>query len=218
LIQHANMKQDLAGLFQRYVSALRKHLKQGSDLSLLPALRLGSEVAAPGREPQELTRIHERALTILEPASRKAPMVQRAKIFLTLTTMSSKRTYRAARANKIPLDQLSAPVNGTTASRNAVHENAGNKCLEESLQLQEHLRQLTHHALAAQEAHRQKLGCGLQDEIAQTLLGLNVRLLALKQKARSNPKGLKKEIASTRRLVVQSAKFVRQFARRLDTY
>ena len=71
--------------------------------------------------------------------------------------------------------------------------------------------------LAAQENESQKMSHELQDEIAQTLLGINARLLALKQAAGVNPIGLKNEIASTRRLVLQSAKSVRQFARELKT-
>jgi signal transduction histidine kinase len=82
--------------------------------------------------------------------------------------------------------------------------------LKESLQLQEGLRQLTHQVLAAQEDERKKISRELQDEIAQTLLGINVRLLSLKQEARTNTKGLKNEIASTQRLVVKSAKSVRR--------
>jgi signal transduction histidine kinase len=87
------------------------------------------------------------------------------------------------------------------------------KCLEESLALQKRLRQLTHQVLAAHEDERKKISRELQDEIGQTLLGINVRLLSLKQEARNNTKGLKNKIASTQRLVVKSAKSVRQVAR-----
>ena len=90
--------------------------------------------------------------------------------------------------------------------------------LKASLQLQKHLRQLTHRVLVAQEDERLKLSHELRDEIAQTLLGLNVRLLLLKQAARSKTKGLKNEIASTQRLVVRSAALVRRFARQLDNH
>ena len=89
------------------------------------------------------------------------------------------------------------------------------KCLEESLELQKRLRQLTHQVLAAQEDERKKISRELQDEIAQTLLGINVRLLSLKQEARSNTKGLKNEIASTQRLVAKSARSVRQVGRKI---
>jgi signal transduction histidine kinase len=88
--------------------------------------------------------------------------------------------------------------------------------LEESLQLQNRLRQLTHKVLAAQENERKKISHDLQDEIAQTLLGINVRLLSLKRGGRNNTKSLENEIASTQRLVVKSAKTVRRFARELN--
>ena len=53
----------------------------------------------------------------------------------------------------------------------------------------------------------------LQNEIVQTLLGINVRLLSLKQEARNNTRGFKNEIASTQRLVVKSVQSVRNVAR-----
>ena len=43
----------------------------------------------------------------------------------------------------------------------------------------------------------------LQDEIAQTLLGINVRLLSLKRESSVNTGRLKNEIASTQRLVAK---------------
>jgi signal transduction histidine kinase len=90
------------------------------------------------------------------------------------------------------------------------------KVLKESLQLQKQLRHLTHRIFAAQEDERSKISHELQDEIAQTLLGLNVRLLLLKQTVWSKTKGLKNEIASAQRLVVKSASLVRRLARELD--
>jgi signal transduction histidine kinase len=79
------------------------------------------------------------------------------------------------------------------------------------------LRQLTHRVMAAQEDERTKISHELQDEIAQTLLGINVRLLSLKQSSRISTKGFRNEIASTQQLVLKSAKFVRQFARKLKS-
>jgi len=92
------------------------------------------------------------------------------------------------------------------------------KSLKDSIQLQKRLRQLTHHVLAAQEDERKKISHELQDEIAQTLLGINVRLLLLKQAARSKTKGLKNEIASAQRLVVKSTTLVRRLAHELDNH
>lgn len=85
------------------------------------------------------------------------------------------------------------------------------KSLEKSLQVQQRLRHLTHRVLAAQEDERRKISHELQDEIAQTLLGIKVRLLNLKT-AVSGRGNLAKEIASTQRLVVDSIQTINRFA------
>jgi signal transduction histidine kinase len=88
--------------------------------------------------------------------------------------------------------------------------------LEESLGLQEYLRHLTHQVLTAQEAERKKISRELRDEIAQTLLGLNVRLLTLKKVAKGDRASIKKEIANTQRLVQDPIRSINEFARELD--
>jgi signal transduction histidine kinase len=90
--------------------------------------------------------------------------------------------------------------------------------LEESLVLQEHLRHLTHRILSAQEAERKQISRDLRDEIAQTLLGINVRLVALKKAAKGNRATLQKEIANTQRLVQKSVQSINQFASELNTH
>jgi signal transduction histidine kinase len=227
------MKQKLTKLSQRYVTALRKHLKQGRRASLQPALGLGRQAVALGVETLELARIHERALTTLELSNSKNGVIKRAEIFFTEAITPIMETERAARHTKVDLSRLKETLGQRTEElavtnrqlqrgvvrRKAMEEafeKSGqhhHKSLEESLQLQKRLRQLTHQVLAAQEDERKNISRELQNKIAQTLLGINVRLLSLKQEARSNTKGLKNEIASTQRLVVKSAKSVRQIAR-----
>jgi signal transduction histidine kinase len=92
------------------------------------------------------------------------------------------------------------------------------KTLKDSLQLQNRLRQLTHQVLVAQEDERKKISHELQDEIAQNLLGINVRLLLLKQTTRSEAKGLRNQIASAQRLVIKSSTLVRRLAHELDNH
>jgi len=226
------MKQKLTKLSQRYVTALRKHLKQGPRASLQPALGLGRQAVALGVETLELARIHERALTTMGLFNSKNGVIKRAEIFFTEATTPIMETERAARQTKVDLSRLKETLGQRTEElavtnrqlqrgvvrRKAMEdafEKSGqhhHKSLEESLQLQKRLRQLTHQVLAAQEDERKNISRELQDEIAQTLLGINVRLLSLKQEVRSNTKGLKNEIASTQRLVVKSAKSVRRIA------
>jgi len=90
--------------------------------------------------------------------------------------------------------------------------------LKESLQLQKGLRQMAHRNLSAQEQERLTLSHQLQDEIAQTLLGINVRLLGLKTAASGGATNLTKEIASAQRLVKESVRSINRFARELDLH
>jgi signal transduction histidine kinase len=227
------MKQKLIRLSQQYVTVLRKHLQQGPRASLLPALGLGRRAVVLGLETLELARIHERAVATLELSSSKDGFINRAEIFFGEAITPIVETHRAARQSKIDLNRLNATLRQRTLelaatnrqlqlgivrrkSVEAALKKSGkhySRLLKESLHLQEGLRQLTHQVLASQEEERQKISHELQNEIAQTLLGINVRLVSLKQEARTNTRGLKNKIASTQRLVVKSARSVRRVAR-----
>jgi signal transduction histidine kinase len=229
----SDMKQKLTSLSQRYTTALRKHLQEGPRASLQPALRLGRRAVVLRLETLDLARIHEQAVTTLELSRSKNGFIKRAEIFFTEAIIPIIQTHRAARQSKMDLNRLNGTLNQRTAElatanrllergirrrksiEGALKKNGRHytRLLKDSLQLQQGLRQLTHQLLAAQEDERKKISRELQDEIAQTLLGINVRLLTLKQEARTNTRGLKNEIASTQRLVVKSAKSVRRVAR-----
>lgn len=231
------MKQNLIGLSQRYVAALRKHLQPGRNPAAPngTALRLGRAAAALGLETLGLARMHARALATLELSPRETRRLQRAEEFFTTVNAPIEAIHQGARKAQVHLNRLQKSLSHCTKAlagrarqlqagvkqRKLMQANfteSGkhhHKCLAESLQLQKLLRQLTHQALTSQENDRTRISHELQDEIAQTLLGINVRLLALKQHDGQNAKGLKNEIASAQRLVLKSAQSVRQFARKL---
>jgi len=233
--RHDHMKQNLTQLSQQYVATLEKHLKQGPQASLSQALELGQRAVALGLETLDLARIHEQALITLELSNTKNAMTKLAGIFFTEANTAIEATHSAARKTKVDLSKLMAKLGRRTkelaasnrqlqkgvvrrksmeddfAKRGKHHQ----KSLKESLELQNRLRRLTHQVLVAQENERKKISCELQDEIAQTLLGISVRLLSLKQEARSNTKGIKNTIASTQRLVANSARSVRQAGRKI---
>ncbi len=231
--QYADMKQKLINLSQRYVRSLQKFIRPGPPASLQPALRLGREAVILGLETLELARIHDRALTVSDLRKGKDGVARRAEIFFTEAIAPIVETHRAARQNKDELHRLNGTLDRRMADLTATNRRLQHgivrrknvestlkksdqhhtRLLKESLQMQENLRHLTHQLLAAQEDERKKISRKLQNEIAQTLLGINVRLLSLKREARNNTKGFKNEIASTQRLVIKSAKSVRRVAR-----
>jgi len=227
------MKRKLSALSGRYVAALQKHLEQSPRASLAPARRLGRQAVAIGLETLDVARIHERALARLELRSSRDGFIERADIFFTETITPIEETHRAElRANR-RLNKLNKALSRRTAALGAANKSltqgiarrktvelALNKSrehhkslLKESLALQKHLRQLTYRTLLAQEDSRKKIGLDLQNEIAQTLLGINVRLLTVKQAAGLNAKSLLKELGGTERLVNLSAKTIKAVAR-----
>ena len=232
------MKPELNGLSQHYVAALRIHLKPGARASLQPAMDLGCQAVAFGLKPLELLRIHRRALVTLDIANGRQALIKRAEISFIEANTAIMETARAERPVEVPLQRSpesfkkhteeldstnwkwrkSVVRRKTTADADAKNGEPQAKVLRESLQRQKQLRQLTHRVLVAQEDEREKISHELRDEIAQTLLGLNVRLLLLKQAARSKAQGLKTEIASAQRLVVKSATLVRRLAGELDNH
>jgi len=227
------MKQKLTKLSRGYATALHKHLKQGPEASLLPARGLGRRAVALGLETLDVTRIHEGALAALEASSSKDGVIKRAELFFAEAITPIEKTHCAALKANVRLNQLNKTLGQrmaelATANRflkqgvaqrktveQALKKSAGHyaRLVKESRRLQKHLRQLTHQILSAQEAERTKISRQLHDEVAQTLLGINVRLLTLKKEATVNMTGLKKEIASTQRLVENSVKTMSRFAR-----
>jgi signal transduction histidine kinase len=190
---------------------------------------------ALGLETLDLARIHEVALTTLvlpnhSSRTRKGTF-KRAEIFFVEAITPIEATHRAAREASGDLNRLTKTLSrrsmelaasGRHLKRGIVQRKAAEEALkksgkhrtdllEQSRLVQEHLRQLTRQILSAHEDKRTKISRELHDEIAQTLLGINVRLLALKNEATVNAKGLKKEIANTRRLVEKLKKTLSQF-------
>src|SRR5208283_6057529 len=113
-IRHTDMKPKSNGLSQRYVAALEKHLKQGPQASLQPALALGREAVALGLETLDLARIHEQALATLELSTTKNGFTKLAGIFFTEANIPIEETHRAARQTKVHLSRVMATLSTRT--------------------------------------------------------------------------------------------------------
>jgi signal transduction histidine kinase len=235
------MKRKLKRLSREYAAALRKHLKQGPRASLQPARAIGRQAVADALETLDVAKIHERALASIEASSSRNGVIKRAELFFAEAITPIEKTHHAALKANSHLNQLTKTLgrrtSGLAASNRslkqgivrrktveqALKKSAGRyaRLVKESRRMQEHLRHLTHQLLSTQEKRRTKISRKLHDEIAQTLLGINVRLLTLKKEATVSTKGFKKEIASTQRLVEKSVKtmsrFGHEFGKQHDT-
>ena len=229
------MKPKSNGFSERYATALEKQLKRGPSASLEPALQLGREAVALKLETLDLARIHEKALADMGLPEAKNGFLKLAGIFFAEANSLIEETHRPAQQGRTNLNRMQTTLDRRTeelaasnrelqrgVARHKVAEDTAQKkgrnykkSLDESLQLQKLLRKLTHRVMLAQEDERKNISRELQDEIAQTLLGINVRLLSLKQHARNNTQGFKDEIASTQELVLRSAQSVRRVAREI---
>ena len=219
----------------RYQAALQKHVKLGLGSSLRPALALGRQAVALELEPLDVARIHEGALAMLESSTRREKNLERAKMFFAEAIIPIESTHRAALKADRQVKQLTATLHWRTSGLIASKRNLKRrivqrrsaeealrksgehhaKLLQESRHLQEHLRDLTRRILSARERERKRISHELHDEIAQTLLGINVRLLTLSTGASANAHGLKKEVESTQRLVGKSAKLMARYTHEL---
>jgi signal transduction histidine kinase len=234
------MKAKVTELSREYEIALGVHLEKGVGSSLKAAAGFGRRAVLLGLETLDLARIHERAL--LAGIARKSStgarnrLIKRAQFFFIEAIAPIERTHLAATAAKDHWIKVSGTLHQRTdelatskrhvkkgiLERKAAEQSlkregrARAKSLEESRSLLASLRALSHRVISAQENERGQISRELHDEIAQVLLGINVRLLTLQTKGAGDAKVLLQEIAATQRLVEKSVKALRRFARKLQ--
>jgi len=225
----------LSKLGVQYMAALRSHVEQPSSASLQAAHGLGGKAVALGLETLDLAKLHDHAVEkLLPPGSsteaRKEAALQAASFF-TEAMLPVEKTHRVALEASVELTRLNQTLarhtveladsnrllrlhisdRKTTQAALKQSERATGKLLKESRLLERQLQAMTRRILSGNEEKRKKMSLQLNEEIAQPLLGIHVRLLALKKEAAANHSGLTKEITITQRLVEQSMKTIKQF-------
>lgn len=221
-------KADASAWAGRYQAALRRYLKTETVAGLRAAQRLGQQAVSLGLETLDVARTHEQALSALAATggtSWLAPgPINHAKSFfevaivpieqthgpalqadarVTRLTQSLRQRTQEATASSQQLEKSVARRQvAETALRKSVRTRAG--LLAEAQRLRLHLQNLTHEILSAQEDERKQSGNQLRDDIAQLLLAIQIRLLALNGAVTANSENLKNEIAETQRIVRES--------------
>lgn len=221
---------------RHYETALRSHLGQNRKSSLEPAAKLGRRAVTLGLDTLAVARVHAQVLKRrMSPAGKALSgmrAIAAASDFFAETVVPIEKTHRAARNAGVRVAQLEHALQERTAevtastrrlqrsiirrqgAETALKESGSHRArlLREALRLQAHLQQATRAMLRAREHARQKMSRKLYDEIAQRLLGIHVRLLALEEAMKSGAEGVRKGIGSTQRLVKESARKVDRFA------
>ena len=221
---------------RRYRTALRKHLDQRSDSGLEAALGLGHQAVTLELEPLDLAQIHDHALKSVAPfnsaAKTRHKRIDRAKSFFAKTIVPIENTHRAAIKDNASVHKLTQTLRRRTEESSASNRRLKRsitqrqaaeatlkksdqhhvRLLQESSHLKKRLRVQTREMLTSQEQERRRTSRQLHDDIAQTLVAINLRLLTLKKAAKANTAIFEKEIAQTQRLVRESMKPIHRLA------
>ncbi len=229
------MKRTSIRLVQQYELALGKHAKLGSRKDRPLARRVGKQAAALGLRPLDLARVHDRALAKLGLPVPRDGALHRADAFFAEALAHLQQKSVCARKAAARLRQLNQRLRQRTmdlassrriqkqglVDRNTLKHALKKETehyaslLAESRDLQRCLQSLTRRMLSAQERERTAISRTLHEDVAQAMLGIQVRLADLKKEASRNSTGLKKELTVTQRLVEKSAKTLEQFAGKL---
>lgn len=221
---------DIKDWTRRYENALRAYLGQGGKPDVKPAVTLGRQAAVLGLETLDVANVHEQVLSSLAVSNVNATAC--AQRFFTEALVPIERTHVAARNAEFRVQELTRTLqqrkretatskrklkqgivrrqSAEAASRNLKLERA--QLLKESQKLQHRLRYRLRKLMGMQEEGQRKHSRNLRNEIAQTLLALDIRLLALKEAGLASLKNLSKEIAETEGLVRQSGKTLKRLA------
>jgi signal transduction histidine kinase len=227
-------------LRNRYLQALRLHLAHSQSTDGQVTREIGCQAVALKMETLDLAKLHNTALaSLLLPVTSTATqrqMTQQAAIFFAEVLLPIEQTHRGARATNDSITvvvealgertlaladshrEMRQSVQDRKAAENELRVCDANsrQLLADSRILEQHLQRVTHETIASCEAERTKLSRQLQDEIAQPLLGIQVRLLALKKEVAANLASLTRDITDTQRMVEASLNTIKRFTLEFD--
>ena len=229
----------LSKLSADYGTALRLH-DRDTEAHLLKARQLGAAAVEMDLSTLDLAKIHDAAMTDLlsSPTSpgREVITTTRAAIFFNEALTPIEKTHRIALEAAAELHGIHTDLDQRTkdlaaSQREVVREKKERKTAERALRtgeetatellrdsrmLEEELREMTRQTLSAAESERERMSLHLQDDIAQAMIGIQVRLLALKKSVSMSHENIAEQISTTESLMAQSVKMISSFANAID--
>lgn len=228
------MKHASSGFPQQYMQALRAHLDLGTTLPEA-ASEVAQQALAAEMTTLELAILHEDLLlteVLADIPTRKQPaQIKRSAEFFAavisseVTTAGNKIstpdqrkiiTQLSQRAHELVVAkrQLSTEITRRKAVEISLKASEAHhaKSLKDAKFLKDRLQALSRQILSLHEQERKKISKDLHDVVAQSLMGINVRLATLKIKTGQNTQEFNRTISSTQRLLTKTAQMVHQFA------
>ncbi len=229
-------------LAANYLEGLRAYLTDGPATGFRLAHEIGSKAVVNGLEILALARIHDTASEALLPPyatpDMREELATRASGFFTEAILPIEKTHATALDARVELAQAADQLHQHTlaleySNREIQHEitsrhhaEAALKTSEktasdeqaESLILEQQLQGTVRKILRANEAERTKMSQVLQHEIAQALLGIKIKLVALESEVSANQLSLSQEINTTHWLVETSAQTLSNLIREFSSH
>ena len=218
-----------------YLKALKAHLGSAVEGDFDKAHQLGETAVQMGMETLQMAKIHDQSMTELAGPDGKsdAEATSRAVAFFNEVVAPIEKTHLHAKEAKADLAdmehrlgvqtealadsnrelQQQAAGRGVAEAALKSGEEASAQLLRDSRLLEAHLQDMARKILAANEVERKKMSLQLQDEIAQTLLGIHVRLIALKKEVKVSQANVSRELAMTQRLISKSVTIIKRLAK-----
>ena len=234
----AKLSHPLAVFKRRYAAGLRSYLLRETSprAATQVQLRLGQRAARLGIGVLEVARMHERCLQQLPGLRGRSVVQERAGLFfrdvirpllarvavISRSRLATSRLELRLKRRNAELESTRARLQRSVLVRQRLQAtlkrsgDQNSRLLAQSLRMQEVFRQTTRRVLIRMEEERGKVSRQLHDDVAQTLLGINVRLISMRKDASDQSRWFRTRMASTRRLVGQSAKSMKSMALRLS--
>lgn len=231
------MKNPPPNFSRLYKSALSLYLDEGLQTAAESIQKISKQALTLGLSSLDIAALHEQVLIAHHlpgnTAKKRTNLIGDAGIFFALVvtpeikgksgdaTASLKKTIAQLSARNVELAEAKRNLDIDILRREQVEtdlrtcQDSSKKTLKESDELKDQLRGLSRQIMTIQEQERKRISRELHDVIAQTLLGINVRLAALKTEAGKKATELNHSITQTQKLITKSVNIVYQFAREL---